>query len=247
MATRMDGGRAKTMAAITNPQFRLPGTKTSFAPVGTGTVLKPQGAGTVLKPTAAPAATSSRSFSGGGGGGGSYGGGGGGGGMVAPMAAPAAPPMSEQDYLNSDDVYLAALSRYNKNFDDLSADITRRQNDYNVTHENSLDDLGYLAGSNGGPAGWDFQNQQTAAGRGFQQLIQDFAARGLLHSGDYLGAQNDFTATLGKQLDAMNLAKQQFGEGLNQERTTGQTSRDAGIGQARAEALARMQQLYGGI
>lgn len=164
------------------------------------------------------------------------------------MAAPAAPPMSEGDYLNSDDVYLAALSRYNKNYDDLLADVTRRQGDYNTQYDNSLDDLGYIdAGSEGGKPQWDFQNQQTAAGRGFQSLIQDFAARGLLHSGDYLGAQNDFTSSLGKQFDSMNTAKQQFGEGLNQEKSSGQSSRDAGIGQARAEALARMQQLYGAV
>jgi len=186
---------------------------------------------------------------GGGGGGGSYGGGGGGGGGgTAPMAMAApAPAMSEQDYLNSDDVYLAALSRYNKGYDDLLADVTRRDKDYGVTYQNSLDDLGYRPGAEGGPAGWDFENQQSAAGRGFQGLIQDFAARGLLHSGDYLNAQNDFVGSLGKQLDAMNLAKQQFGEGLNQERSSGLSSRDAGIGQARAEALARMQQAYGGV
>lgn len=155
--------------------------------------------------------------------------------------------MSEQDYLNSDDVYLAALSRYNKTYDDLLADVTRRDKDYNIEHENSLKDLGYLGAKDGGPASWAFQDQQTTAGQGFQALIQDFAARGLLHSGDYLNAQNDFTATLGRQLDSANRAKQQFGEGLNQERTSGLSSRDAGIGQARAEALARMQQIYGAI
>lgn len=190
-----------------------------------------------------------------GGGGGGYtggGGGGGGGGYVAPYSnlAPQniAPAMTEQDFLNTDDVYLAALSRYNKSFEDLLADITRREGDYNVTYENSLGDLGYIAPTDPtGQGTWDFQNQQTAAGRGYQSLIQDFAARGLLHSGDFLGAQNDFTSQLGKQLEAMNLAKQQFGEGLNQERTSGRTQRDAGIGQARAEALARFQQMYGAV
>jgi hypothetical protein len=243
MAMRFDAGRLRAPA------------------VGTGTVLKkgyqptgiqnaqlqpaPTGTGTVLKQAAPQAAGSGGSAQRGGGGGGGGGGGsfgGGGGGIVAPMVAPA-PAMSEQDYLNSDDVYLAALSRYNKNFEDLEADIKRREGDYNTTYGNSLDDLGYLAPKDGGAAGWDFQNQQTAAGRGYQALIQDFAARGLLHSGDYLGAQNDFVGSL----DSMNLAKQQFGEGLNQERTTGRSSRDAGVGQARAEALARMQQLYGAV
>lgn len=177
-------------------------------------------------------------------GGGGYGGGGDIGGMMAPMSAPA---MTEGDYLNSDDVYLAALSRYNKQYEDLLADVTRREGDYKTTYDNSLEDLGYLSAPQGGQGNWDFQNQQTAAGRGFQSLIQDFAARGLLHSGDYLGAQNDFVSQLGKQLESMNLAKQQFGEGLNQERTSGASSRDAGIGQARAEALARYAQIYGAV
>lgn len=212
--------------------------------------------------TSSPAAGTSRTAGATGGGGGGTaprsGGGGGGGGGTAPFinstpfgagAAPAAPPaMSQNDFLNSDDVYLAALSRYNKTYDDLLADITRRDKDYGIQYENSLDDLGYIdPGQGGGQANWDFANQQTAAGRGNQALLQDFAARGLLHSGDYLGAQNDFVAQLGKQLQALQLGKQQFGEGLNQERSTGMTSRDGGIGQARAEALARFGQLYGAV
>lgn len=183
---------------------------------------------------------------GGGSGGGTYGGGGGsgytGGSGIMDVGAPALPMVTKDDFLNSDDVYLAALSRYNKQFDDLDADITRRRGDYQTQFDNSVKDLGRLADGS-----WDFQNQQTAAGRGFQALIQDFAARGLLHSGDYLRSSDDLKASLGKQYTGMNDARSQFNEGLNSERNSGVSSRDAGQAQARAEALARYAQLYGAV
>lgn len=175
-----------------------------------------------------------------GGGGGYDAGYGGGGGTAAPV-------MSETDFLNSDDVYLAALSRYNKQYQDLLADITRRQGDYEGTYKNSLEDLGYIEGVNGGPNSWAWGNEQTAAGRGYQSLIQDFAARGLLHSGDYLRSQDNLASSLGNQFTGMQTAKTQFDEGLNAERTAGQTAQESGVGQARAEALARMAQLYGAV
>lgn len=250
MAMRFDGGRTSSKKlgdafGSNTPFYQAP----AKAAVGSGSA----GYGVL---TSSPAQRSTATApSSGGGGGGSYGGGGGGNTFVdsTPFgiagAAPA-PPMTDQDFLNSDDVYLAALSRYNKGYEDLLADVTRRDRDYATTYDNSLDDLGYIkppADAAGAKGNWAFSNQQTAAGRGYQSILQDFAARGLLHSGDYLGAQNDFVGTLGRQLEAMNLAKQQFGEGLNQERSTGMSSRDAGIGQARAEALARYAQLYGAV
>jgi hypothetical protein len=169
-----------------------------------------------------------------------------------PLDAPAAPapkPPSETEFLNSDDVYLAALSRYNKQFGDLEADITRRGTDYESSFGKGVADLGYIDNTPdiAGDETWAFDDQNTAAGRAFQSLIQDFAARGLLHSGDYLRSSEDLKSNLGRQYTGMADARGQFQEGLNSERTGGQTGRDAGIGQAKAEALARMAAQYGTV
>lgn len=230
---------AAEQAAAARARGTIPSNTLSHAV--TAGVVQPTHPATAFKPV------------GGGGGSGGGGGGGGGGGYggginVAANIAPPPPVVpGKEDFLNSDDIYLAALSRYNKGYDDLNADIGRREKDYGIQYNNSLGDLGALGAEDGTVDSWDFSNQQTAAGRGYQSLLQDFAARGLLHSGDYLGAQNDFTSQLGKQFGALQLGKQQFGEGLNQERSSGLTSRDGGIGQSRAEALARYAQLYGSV
>ncbi len=235
MVNRIEGG-VTGKATAKKPS----GTQSYTSPAGTTNPTRPSLA---TRPSFAVApAQPAASFGGpsGGGPGGGYVGGGGGGGDMGMMAAAANP--SKEDFLGSDDVYLAALSRYNKQFDDLDADITRRRNDYTTTFDRSVRDLGRL--DNGD---WDFQNEQTAAGRGFQSLIQDFAARGLLHSGDYLRSQDDFKSSLGRQFTGMTDARTQFNEGLNSERAGGLTSRDAGTGQARAEALARYAQMYGAV
>jgi len=166
---------------------------------------------------------------------------------AAAPAAPAAPAISETDFINSDDVYLAALSRYNKQFEDLGHDIDRRGKDYNLTYGNSLTDLGALGAEDGTVDDWAFDNQQTAAGRSFQSLIQDFASRGLLHSGDYVRSSGDLKSSLLDQFNNMTQAKSQFDEGLNSERTSGASSQQSGIGQARAEALARYAAQYGSV
>lgn len=200
-----------------------------------------------------PASSSTRSGGGsatspmtGGSTGGSYGGGGSVGYSAPVASAPVVP--SEKDFLNSDSVYLAALSNYNKQYEDLLADIERRKSDYQIDYDNSLGKLGYTApATEGGEGQFAWDDTATAAGRAYQNLIQDFAARGMLRSGDYLTEQSNLQTSLLDQYQGMADARQSYVEGLNSEKRSGETAKTGGVAQAKAEALARLAAQYGSV
>lgn len=221
---------------ISKPGFVNPVAQKNAKGTGLGTVLKPQGTGTVLKPTAPAQALGD---GGGGGGTGGGGGGGGGGGYIAPYSQQSfgAAPMTQQDFLGSDAEYLAAEAAYKNVYDQLAASLTREDTNYNKDFGTALGNLGWLGADKGG---WAMQNKETAAGRGYANLFDDFASRGMLRGSGFGEAEGSLRTSLQKQLDMLNDQKTQFSDAQNEKRTQASQTRDNNIKMAAAQALARM-------
>lgn len=198
---------------------------------------------------AAPARNTSRGSSGGGGsyGGGYYGGGGGGGGSYGAYSAPVQPAVpSEEDYLKGDATYQATISALANQLKLLNSDIDAQLAKQKLDYGNALQQLGYVAPSAEGAEGtWLWEDQTTAAGRAYQAMLNDFAARNMIQSQAYGDAQNDLTRTLNKQYEGLTTANTQTIDDLTRQRTKAQTENTAASQAARAEAILRRAAQYG--
>ena len=177
-------------------------------------------------------------------------GGGGGGGVAAPVApAPDPAEVARQaaaraavDY-QVDPEYLAAKGAYDNVYDQLMATITRENSVYDQDLVKAHDNMGWRGADKGG---WDFQNIDTAAGRGMKNLTDDYAARGMLRGSGFGEAQNSFQTSLQKQLDQLTAQQNEFKGGQTEKLTQADTSRKQSVNMAAAQALARLTQLYTG-
>lgn len=188
---------------------------------------------------AAPARPAPKS----GGGGGSFGGGGGGGGnfsafSAASAPAPAAP--SEEDYLAGDATYQATIAALARQLSSFNTDIDSQLSTRKIDYDNALQQLGWRDGGN-----WNFEDQLTAAGRGYQSLLNDFASRGMIQSQAFGDAQSDLTRTLNKQYEGMNTANTQFADDMTRQKTKAADENTAASQSARAEAILRRAAQYG--
>lgn len=162
-------------------------------------------------------------------GGGSSGGGGG----VAPMAAPA--PVSEEDYLAGDSAYQAQIAALARALQDFQADDTAKRTQYNTDFGTTLKNLGY----NEGTKAWATGDTNTAAGRSYQNQLNDFAGRGLLQSSLYGTAVDNLMRSLNDQLSGINTAKTNFLSDQDRALSQYKNQNTLDSQQARAEALAR--------
>lgn len=247
MVTRIAGGssapRKKAPSNLLNPNILPAGSKGTIAPTGTGTVLKPVGAGTVLKPyQGGGGATQQRSTGGGGGGGGyvnpqniSSFGGGGGGSLAPQIAAP-----SEEDYLAGDAGYQTEYSALQSALQRFLADADFQRTNYNTDYSQSLRDLGYDEGNKA----WNWNDKLTASGRGYQNQLDDFGARGMLQSSGYADAFQELQRLLGQQYDALSSNKTRFMGDLDNQTANYRAENTANAQAARAEALQRRAAQY---
>ena len=184
------------------------------------------------------------SFGGGGGGGGSYGGGGGGGGGggFAPMAmsAPVVAPPSEEDYLAGDSGYQAQQSALQGALQRYLADSDFQRTNYTTDYTRSLRDLGYDEGTKE----WNWNDELTASGRGYQNQLDDFASRGMLQSQGYADAYEELKRMLGQQYDSMSNARTAFMTDLDNQTANYKAENTANSQAARAEALQRRASQY---
>lgn len=200
-----------------------------------------QGPYTQPKKPAAPAKPAPK---GGGGGSRSYSGGGSGGGgtfdTFSAMSAPAPTAPSEEDYLAGDATYQATIAALARQLASFNTDIDSQLSTRKIDYDNALQQLGWRDGGN-----WNFEDQMTAAGRGYQSLLNDFASRGMIQSQAFGDAQNDLTRTLNKQYEGMNTANTQFIDDMTRQKTKASDENTAATQSARAEAILRRAAQYG--
>lgn len=166
-----------------------------------------------------------------------YGGDPGMGGGVPPV--PTAP--SEEDYLAGDSGYQAQISALTGALQRYLADADFQRNTYNTDYGKSLRDLGY----NEGAKEWNWNDELTASGRGYQNQLDDFGARGMLQSSGYADAFQELQRMLGQQYDAMSGAKTNFMTDMDNQTANYKAENTANQQAARAEAIARRAAQYG--
>ena len=179
-------------------------------------------------------------YSGGGGGGGSYGGGGGDS-YGSSVAAPVVTPPTEEDYLAGDSGYTTQLSALQSALQRYIADSDFQRKNYETDYGKSLRDLGYDEGKKA----WNWTDQLTASGRGYQNQLNDFGARGMLQSSGYADAFNELQRMLGQQYDSLSGAKTNYMTDLDNQLANYKGENTSSQQAARAEALARRAAQYG--
>ena len=176
-----------------------------------------------------------------GGGGGNYGGGGGGGGYGSSVAPPVVTPPSEEDYLAGDSGYTTQLSALQSALQRYIADSDFQRKNYETDYGKSLRDLGYDEGKKA----WNWTDQLTASGRGYQNQLNDFGARGMLQSSGYADAFNELQRMLNQQYDSLSNAKTTYMTDLDNQIANYKGENTSSQQAARAEALARRAAQYG--
>lgn len=198
------------------------------------------------QPTQAARAPQAAPYSGGGGG--SYGGGGGGSAPISGMMAPmAAPPISEEDYLAGDATYNATISALAKQFANFQADINGQRDRYNLDFDKGVKDLGYIDPDANvtGDETWNWDDQLTASGRGYQNQLNDFASRNMLQSQGYADSLANLQRSLLDQYGGMNQAKGTFNTDLDRQLASTKDENTAASQAARAEAILRRAAEFG--
>ncbi len=158
-------------------------------------------------------------------------------GLMAPMVA--AP--SEEDYLAGDAGFQTQQSALQGALQRFLADTDFQRKNYTTDYGKSLRELGYDEGTKA----WNWNDQLTAAGKGYQSQLNDFGARGMLQSSGYADAFKDLQRLLGQQYDSMASAKNTFMTDLDNQTANYKAENTASQQAARAEALARRAAQYG--
>lgn len=220
---------------------------TNYGGAGSGAAA-PAGQGTVLKSPVMLQAE--QSYDGGGGGysdPGYYSGGGGGGYGVggysapAPAPAPVITPPSEEDYLAGDSGFQTQRSALQAALQRFLADSDFQKTSYETDYNKSLRDLGYDEGNKA----WNWNDNLTAAGRGYNSQLNDFGSRGMLQSSGYADAFSELQRLLGQQYDSLSGAKTNFMTDMENQIANYKGENTANEQSARAEALQRRAAQYG--
>lgn len=167
------------------------------------------------------------------------------------------------NWLAGDSTYKATLAALGKQLANYNTDLNAQQNNYNTNYGMSLKDLGYAPGAAAvaavknkagkvikpavaaKPGVWNMEDRTTASGAANQNLNNDFAARGLVHSSGYADAGNDLQRSLNNQLATLNTQRSQYLTGLSNQRTSYRDQNASAIQQARAQSVARRAATYG--
>ena len=168
-------------------------------------------------------------------------GGGGNAGAMAAMAAPA-PQMTDAEYLSGDSQYQLQMAALAKALGDQSIDNTAQQTRYNTDYSGAVKNLGWMQDDPTTPqdeGAWNFQDQNTASGRAFQNQQNDYAGRGMLQSSAYGTANDNLTRSLNDQLTSTNTAKNSFLADLARQQSTFASDNMNQGKQAQIEALTR--------
>lgn len=188
-----------------------------------------------------------------------------GGGAVFDPNAAVAPVMTDEDYLNSDSMFVAQKNALQAALDAYLADSAAQRQTYNTNYGESLRKLGFT-GDKGAldKAKWDETDQRfeidnapiasaawnetdnlTASGRGFENALNDFASRGMLQSSAYGRARNDLMRNLNEQLASTAGARQTALGEFERADAAKKQEKQMSETQAAQETLARVKAAYG--
>lgn len=162
------------------------------------------------------------------------------GGMAPAVAAP-----SEEDYLAGDGSFQAQLAALKGALERYTADASLQRTNYQTDYGSSLRDLGYTEGLDGAPGQWNWNDQNTASGKSYQQQLNDFASRNMLQSQGYADAASDLERQLNQQYGQMATNKTNFMTDLDRQLANYSGENTAAVNAARAEAIARRAAQYG--
>lgn len=157
------------------------------------------------------------------------------------MSEPMVTAPSEEDYLAGDSGYQTQKSALQGALERFLADAQFQRTNYETDYGKSLRDLGYDEGTKA----WNWNDELTASGRGYQNQLDDFGSRGMLQSSGYADAFSELQRLLGQQYDALSGAKTTFMTDLDNQTANYKAENTASSQAARAEALARRAAQYG--
>lgn len=138
-----------------------------------------------------------------------------------PAPAPAPPPMTLDQWLAKDTAYLSQKNSYDKALKDYAAQDAAERNKYNTEYNSSLGKLNVEKG-----------DAQTA-------LNDDYAARGLMTSGLYADALNDFQNNYTTRQGDLERARQAYLGDLTTDKTNFTTQQQLELQRAKDAAAAR--------
>lgn len=172
-----------------------------------------------------------------------------GGSAISTSATGAAAPMSQQEWLANDDAYTDTVAAQRLEYENLLAQLQAQQRNYETDLYNTLRNLGLrghqVSGGSIQGGEWDTSDRLGAYGRQYQNLMNDFASRGMLQSTLFGGAQNDMQRGFNQQRADLAGALQQLVSGIEADRASAQAARDAAITAAQRESIARRAATYG--
>jgi hypothetical protein len=139
----------------------------------------------------------------------------------APVVAP-----SIDSYLAGDDTFQSQMAAYKKALANYKTQMTERQDEYNQDYARRTTDLGIT------------EQRNTA------DQTDDYAGRGLYFSGLYGKARGDLAADFDRRQGDMDLAKQQWLNGVNRDYSNFQEENDLNEQKAKQDALQRRALQY---
>ena len=148
------------------------------------------------------------------------------GGAVAPTVPAPVVPKFNDAYLAGDTAYSAQKAAYDKALADYVTRSTGEAQNYNTEYNAKLGTM------------------QKAQDQGALDLKDDYASRGLLSSGVYADALNDFNNSYTTQRDELARAKQQYETDLANSKTDFTTEQQTLLAKARQDALNRYNDKY---
>lgn len=157
----------------------------------------------------------------------------------------AAAPMGEQDWLaaGGDSAYQAQMAALQADLQRRTADIGTQKTRYDTDYGTSIKSLGWKDQDQNWDTAddgeWEQNDVNTASGRGFQNQLNDYAARGKVQSSDYATALQNLWNNLNEQRTSMFGSRSTFRSDLDSQLAAAKeenanSGRNAGI-----EALAR--------
>lgn len=165
---------------------------------------------------------------------------------VAPVEPPKPVVPSTEEWASGDSTYQALLASLKKQMENYNTDYNTQLSDYDTNLRSSFSDLGYQNfGDNFSGGRWSVDDLNTASGRGYNNLTNDFAARGLLQGSEYANSRNDFQRTLDDQLSQLTSGRDQFRTNMGNQRTSYLDSQNEAKRNAYNESVARRAAKYG--
>lgn len=147
-------------------------------------------------------------------------------GYVQNITLPKPKPPSIKKYLAGDDVYQQALRGGNRSMQDFLSDLNRRKNESKLS----------------------FKQVQEQMNRDrdltLDQMRQEFASRGLIHSGLFAKERGTFEEEFLRQMQQLEQAQTAFLGDLTSQKTNYQREYDLSMEAARQEAIRRRASKY---